>query len=202
MPPATKGRGGSGSASVKDLVKSLPRRERISVEGGTELLVLVLSCNRDDTIAVDLASGALVRLRVPWPEEHEPDLTAFDVVQATLAADPERDDLAQPEAATVEGLPRQVGTLRGRRVRHMLQRLAAPPTAPSSASPDRPPPTGTSGACGPPPRSSCRHGGPSSSGAPTTTRPGRALAGTETMSGSRSKTPWRPGRSTPRARSA
>ena len=130
MPPATKGRGGSGSASVKDLVKSLPRRERISVEGGTELLVLVLSCNRDDTIAVDLASGALVRLRVPWPEEHEPDLTAFDVVQATLAADPERDDLAQPEAATVEGLPRQVGTLRGRRVRHMLQRLAAPPDGP------------------------------------------------------------------------
>jgi hypothetical protein len=100
------------------------------VEGGTELLVLVLSCNRDDTIAVDLASGALVRLRVPWPEEHEPDLTAFDVVQATLAADPERDDLAQPEAATVEGLPRQVGTLRGRRVRHMLQRLAAPPDGP------------------------------------------------------------------------
>ena len=52
------------------------------------------------------------------------------MVEATLADDPERDDLAQPEAATAAGLPRQVGTLRGRRVRRMLQRLAAPPDGP------------------------------------------------------------------------
>ena len=52
------------------------------------------------------------------------------MVEATLADDPERDDLAQPEAATAAALPRQVGTLRGRRVRRMLHRLAAPPHGP------------------------------------------------------------------------
>ena len=52
------------------------------------------------------------------------------MVEATLAEDPQRDDLAQPEAATAAGLPRQVGTLRGRRVRRLLERLAAPPDGP------------------------------------------------------------------------
>jgi len=98
--------------------------------GGTKLLVLVLASTHQDTTAVDLASGAIVRLRVPWPEQHEPDLAAFDIVEATLADDPERDDLAQPEATTVADLPRHVGTLRGRRVRRHLQRLAAPPDGP------------------------------------------------------------------------
>lgn len=107
-----------------------PARRRVATEGGAVLSLLVLACTRDDTTAIDLASGALVRLRVPWPEDHEPDLAAFDVVEATLADDPERDDLAQPEAATGEGLPRQTGTLRGRRVRRMLHRLAAPPSGP------------------------------------------------------------------------
>jgi hypothetical protein len=92
--------------------------------------LLVLACGRDDTIAVDLASGALLRLRVPWPDGHEPDLATFDVVETILADDPERDDLAQPEATTAAGLPRHIGTLRGRRVRRLLRRLAAPPDGP------------------------------------------------------------------------
>jgi hypothetical protein len=91
---------------------------------------LVLACLSEDTAGVDLASGALVRLRVPWPEGHEPDLAPFDVVEAYLADDPERDDLAQPEAATAAGLPRQVGSLRGWRARRMLARLAARPDGP------------------------------------------------------------------------
>jgi hypothetical protein len=102
-------------------------RERALVTGGAQLRLLVLATTRDDTTCVDLASGTVLRLRVPWPEDHEPDLAAFDVVEATLADDPETDDLAQPEAATGAGLPRQVGTLRGRKVRRMLERLAAPP---------------------------------------------------------------------------
>ena len=44
-----------------------PRREQVAVAGGTPLLLLVLVSNREDTTAVDLASGAVVRLRVPWP---------------------------------------------------------------------------------------------------------------------------------------
>jgi hypothetical protein len=116
--------------TARKLLRDIPRRERVQVEGGAHLRLLVLACTQDDTTAVDLSSGALLRLRVPWPEEHEPDLAAFDVVEATLAEDPERDDLAQPEAATAAGLPRQVGTLRGRRVRRMLEHLAAPPDGP------------------------------------------------------------------------
>ncbi len=122
--PGPEGRG------ARALLRDLPRRERAMVAGGARLRLLVLACTPDDTTGVDLSSGALLRLRVPWPEDHEPDLAAFDVVEATLADDPEHDDLAQPEAATAAGLPRQVGTLRGRRVRRMLQRLAAPPDGP------------------------------------------------------------------------
>jgi hypothetical protein len=102
----------------------------VLVEGGAQLHLLVLACTDEDTTAVDLSSGTLVRLRVAWPDGHEPDLAPFDVIEATLAADPERDDLAQPEATTVTGLPRQVGTLRGRKVRRVLEHLAVPPDGP------------------------------------------------------------------------
>lgn len=119
-----------GGSSTRALLRDLPRRDRLLVEGGARLRLLVLACTEDDTTAVDLASGALMRLRVPWPAEHRPDLAAFDVVEVTLADDPERDDLAQPEAMEAAGLPRQVGTLRGRRVGRMLRRLAAPPDGP------------------------------------------------------------------------
>ena len=94
------------------------------------LRLLVLACSLDDTTAIDLHSGAVVRLRVPWPEGHDPDLSPFDVVEAALADDPQRDDLAQPEAATVAGLPRQVGTLHGRHARRLLAALEAPPGGP------------------------------------------------------------------------
>jgi hypothetical protein len=96
------------------------------VAGGSALVVLVLSCHAEDTIGVDLASGALVRVRVTWPPEHGPDLDPFDVVEARLAEEPERDDLAQPEAVSADGLPRHLGTLHGRRVRRLLHRLVAP----------------------------------------------------------------------------
>ena len=115
---------------LKSLLRELPSSERLPVAGGSQLLLLVLACTAEDTAAVELSSGALIRLRVAWPEDHVPDLAAFDVVQATLAANPERDDLSQPEAVTAAVLPRQVGTLRGRKVKHILDRLAAPPDGP------------------------------------------------------------------------
>ena len=112
------------------LLSGVARRDRTLVVGGARLRLLVLGCTEDDTTAVDVASGALLRLRIPWPVGHEPDLAPFDVVEATLAEDPERDDLAQPEAATASSLPRLVGSLRGRRARRMLARLAVPPDGP------------------------------------------------------------------------
>lgn len=107
-----------------------PQTDRADLSGGAGLSVLVLSCTEEDTTAIDLASGALIRLRVPWPLGHEPDLAAFDVVEASLAPDPETDDLAQPEAATVVALPRHVGTMRPRKARRLLQGLRALPDGP------------------------------------------------------------------------
>jgi hypothetical protein len=115
----------SSPASL-EILRNQVRHQRLEFYGGEVLHVLVLGCTLDDTIGIDLATGALVRLRVPWPPDHPPDLAAFDVVEATLADDPGANDLAQPEAATVASLPRQVGTLRGRAVRKMLARLQAP----------------------------------------------------------------------------
>jgi len=120
----------SRAPSGRALLRAIPQRRRAAIGGGSRLHLLVLSCGRDDTTAVDLASGALIRLRVPWPDGHEPDLAAFDVVETTLADDPERDDLAQPEASTAADLPRHVGTLHGRRVRRILRQLSAPPDGP------------------------------------------------------------------------
>jgi hypothetical protein len=87
---------------------------------------LVLACGLDDTTGVDLSSGAVVRLRIDWTGDHEADLAPFDVIDAAWAADPERDDLAQPEAVTVAGMPTRVGRLRGRRARRVVRHLVAP----------------------------------------------------------------------------
>jgi hypothetical protein len=115
------------SGTARDVVRAIKPRSSIEVAGGSSLTVLVLACHGEDTTGVDLASGTLVRVRVAWPEDHGPDLSPFDVVEARLADEPERDDLAQPEAVTAAGLPRHLGTLHGRRVRRMLNRLVAPP---------------------------------------------------------------------------
>lgn len=114
----------------KLLRRSARRTERIPTAGGSKLHLLVLASTVEDTTVVDLATGTVMRVRVPWPENHEPDITVFDVVEVTLAEDPERDDLAQPEATTAADLPRHVGTLRGRRVRKLLQRMVASPEGP------------------------------------------------------------------------
>ncbi|HUC06287.1 MAG TPA: hypothetical protein VL961_12855 [Acidimicrobiales bacterium] len=104
--------------------------DRIPTTGGSVLHLLVLASTREDTTAVDLATRTVVRVRVPWPDDHEPDITAFDVVEITLAEDPERDDLAQPEATTAANLPRHVGTLKGRQLRRLLRRMVASPDGP------------------------------------------------------------------------
>lgn len=113
-------------AATKALLKDLAPRRILDLYGGETLLLLVLGSTVEDTVCVDLASGAIIRLRVPWPQGYAPDLAPFDVIEATLASDPANDDLAQPEAVSVDGLPRHVGTLRGRSVRKLLQRVQAP----------------------------------------------------------------------------
>jgi hypothetical protein len=120
----------SSSDASRLVRRSARRKERVSTAGGSTLHLLVLSSTREDTTVVDLATRTVMRIRVPWPEDHEPDISTFDVVEVTLAPDPERDDLAQPEATTVADLPRHVGTLRGRHVRKLLRRMVAAPEGP------------------------------------------------------------------------
>lgn len=88
---------------------------------------MVLACTVEDTTAVDLHTGAVVRLRVAWGDDRGPDLLPLQIVDAVWADDPERDDLAQPEAVTVTGLPAVLGTVKGRRARRVLRDVTIPP---------------------------------------------------------------------------
>ena len=71
---------------------------------------MVLASGPDDVCALDLRTKALVRLRFDVRAGPRGELKAFDIVDAEFAADPERDDLAQPEAVTISGHPEVVGT--------------------------------------------------------------------------------------------
>jgi hypothetical protein len=88
---------------------------------------LVLSSGPEDITAVELRSGAFVRLRTDDGVLEEGAFLPYDVIDATWAADPERDDMAQPEAVNVAGPPSLAGSMRGRRVRRILKSLVAPP---------------------------------------------------------------------------
>ena len=128
--PSTERSSKTPSDPSRLLRRSARRKERVPTAGGSTLHLLVLSSTTEDTTVVDLATRTVMRVRVPWPQGHEPDISTFDVVEVTLADDPERDDLAQPEATTVADLPRHVGTLRGRHLRKLLRRLVASPDGP------------------------------------------------------------------------
>lgn len=101
------------------------RRGTVTTAPGTRRF-LVLACGTEDVPAIDLATGAVARLRVVWTAGRPPDLSPFDVVDAAIATDPERDDLAQPEAITVHGIPEVAGAMHGRRARTLLRKLLAP----------------------------------------------------------------------------
>ncbi len=115
------------ATATRELLRDLPSRDQIDIKAGARLLVLVLSCTVEDTIGVDLASTTMVRLRVPWHDGALPDLAAFDVVEATLAEDPERDDTAQPEAVTLHRAPAARG------IAPRWRRAAAPQAATGAA---------------------------------------------------------------------
>jgi hypothetical protein len=87
---------------------------------------MVLASTPDDTVAVDLGTGAVVRLRIDWGDTAEPGLAPFEVVDVSWADDPERDDLAQPEAVTVAGVPAALGPMKGRHARRVLRSLVIP----------------------------------------------------------------------------
>jgi hypothetical protein len=116
--------------ALKKLVQRMPQRAVVDLTEGSTVYGLVLGSTNETTTVVDLASQTIVRWRIPWPDDVETDLAAFDVVEGDLAFDVERTDLAQPEAVTLQDLPRRLGTYHGRRVRRWLQSLASPADGP------------------------------------------------------------------------
>jgi hypothetical protein len=87
---------------------------------------MVLSSGPDDVAVVDMRSGALARLRVAGFATQSSELEAFDLVEARLSTDPERDDLAHPEAVSITGFPEVVGSAPKHQARRRLRALVAP----------------------------------------------------------------------------
>jgi len=116
--------------AIKRLVERTPQTNVVDLTPGTTVFGLVLGSTSETTTVIDLASHTIVRWRIPWPVDFETDLAAFDVVEGVLAADIERNDLAQPEAVTLADLPRRLGHYSGRRVKKWLEQLASPADGP------------------------------------------------------------------------
>jgi len=127
-------------------VKLPPRRHRgpgtIRADQPGDVLRCILLATGPEWVAVDVASGALVRSRASgWPvgtadsgpsahgspgdgNGRRPVTTPeLDVVDIELAADDEPSDAARPEAVMVGHAPRWVGTPRRRALRRILQEL-------------------------------------------------------------------------------
>ncbi|HET9089697.1 MAG TPA: hypothetical protein VFN54_05290 [Acidimicrobiales bacterium] len=116
--------------AIRQLVERMPHYPTVDLTPGSTMFGLVLGSTNESTTVVDLASQTIVRWRIPWPEDLETDLVAFDVVEGQLAEDIGRTDLAQPEAVSLADLPRRLGTYHGRRVRKWLEELSTPSDGP------------------------------------------------------------------------
>ena len=132
-------------AGSRSSAERLRRRRRLPPPGRAVHRCMVLAVGPEDTTAVDLRTQAFVRLRTegaapvslpgtatmsgPAPPTENGGFLPFDVVDATWADDPQRDDLAQPEAVTTDGAPALVGSWRDRHVRRLFKALVAPPSS-------------------------------------------------------------------------
>ncbi|MFZ0664875.1 MAG: hypothetical protein WAM97_03910 [Acidimicrobiales bacterium] len=86
---------------------------------------MVLAGGPDDIVGIDQTTGAWTRLRVMWPADR-PRLQPFELIEVELAEDPERDDMAHPEAVSVASMPEVVGKASKRSARRKLKALVAP----------------------------------------------------------------------------
>jgi len=118
------------SKAIKNLVERTAHHEEVNLSPGAKVFGLVLGSTNETTTVVDLTSQSIMRWRIPWPKGYETDLAMFDVVEGELSDDIERNDLAQPESVTLSGLPRRLGSYKGRRVKKWLNKLASPADGP------------------------------------------------------------------------
>lgn len=95
--------------------------------GTRRYLVLGVGSGEDDAVALDMASGVLLRLHSTQRPLPDGTIEPFDVVDATLSSAGPVDDLARPETVLVSGPLVRAGVLRGRRAAKRLRRLIAPP---------------------------------------------------------------------------
>src|SRR5688572_30340966 len=95
----------------------VPRR---AVEPGTRVSLLVLSTSALGLLAVDLASGALVRSCWPGPQ-----LQPYDVISAWLGEQDHEPDPTRPEQVVLEAY-REDGHLGWRRAERFVRPLLHP----------------------------------------------------------------------------
>jgi hypothetical protein len=96
---------------------------------GSTLELLVVAADAGHCAGVDLDSGALVRA---WfADRPARRLRAYDVVEVTVAGDPEAvPDPSEPEAVVLAAAPEIVGRITGRRAEKLIRPLLHPRDAP------------------------------------------------------------------------
>ena len=116
---------GSRHSERSQTKRPAARASRTKAQGGGRRY-MVLASGPDDVAAVDVHSGAMARLRVAPFAAHGHGLEPFDLIEANLSADPERDDLAHPEAVSITGFPEVIGSAPKRQARRRLRAVLAP----------------------------------------------------------------------------
>jgi len=115
----------SGTTRVRPPRRIRPGTRRV-LEPGRRLTCAVLAPGPEEWVAVDLATGAFVRVRPADTAALAGEHRALDVVMVVLGEDEDPLDPSRPEAVVPAALPERVGRLTRRRGRRLLKRLAAP----------------------------------------------------------------------------
>ncbi|MEW6153271.1 MAG: hypothetical protein AB1673_04670 [Actinomycetota bacterium] len=97
------------------------------VVAGARLRMVVLASDGDESVGVDLGSGALVRASHP-PAADVPE--PFEVMAGEIAGAVEPFDAGRPEAIELCDPPELVGSFSPRRAERLLARLHHPPQLP------------------------------------------------------------------------
>jgi hypothetical protein len=112
--------------ALKVPVRTMPR---LCDTPGSVLRLLVLSTGQRHCVAIDLASGALVRAWSAAPIDQR--LGPYDIVEVTVASDPDViPDPTEPEAVVIGRPPKPDGRMTGRAARRLIRPLLYTETSP------------------------------------------------------------------------
>jgi hypothetical protein len=85
---------------------------------------LVLATYFEESLGIDLASGAFVRI-VGMPPPGTPRTGAYRAVEISVGRNDEPFDPTRPELVVADGAPKTLGEVQGRRVRRLFAQLEA-----------------------------------------------------------------------------